>query len=262
MSLDAPLLPLALVAAAGGQGSGKRAVHATSSAATVAALLRKNALLKRREWGQLSCGICGLPPLCPFALFCEVLLPIGLVLFLWWARDKCVSSGQCVAITVEGWGGEVPPGSKSTTCNPAARMGDGTSVTCEPWSDQFSYSHTSTDTGWRGEAQLGEAAPGRRHHGGGQDRGSANFYDILMSATENEERISLSVSDAADIPKVEAMRSWIHENWYPGGLGPCKQHEDDPERPCEHTYWKGFGNITLEKVYLEEDLDAYLADVN
>lgn len=74
----------------------------------VRALLHKNRLLKQRQWCSLSCGCCGLPPFFPTSLFCELLLPVGLVLFLWWARDKCVSSGQCVGITVAGWGGDVP----------------------------------------------------------------------------------------------------------------------------------------------------------
>ena len=51
MSLDAPLLPLAPVAAAGGQGSGKRAVHATSSAETVAALQEHLPPAPKSHWG-------------------------------------------------------------------------------------------------------------------------------------------------------------------------------------------------------------------
>jgi ABC-type Na+ transport system ATPase subunit NatA len=266
--MDEPLLPLAPVAPDGKPGRSA----GSSSSSSVMALLRKNRLLKQREWGQLSCGICGLPPLIPFALFCEVLLPIGLVVFLWWARYKCVDSGQCVAITLEGWGGDVPPHSRSTTCNPNAKLADGTTVTCAPWSQAFDYSHTQQDTGGMfpgppdslddGDG-AGPFGPGRHHHHGmdgmGGGKGSANFYDVLMSATQNQQRIALSVDHADDIPKVQRLRSWIDSNWYPGGAGPCMRQSPDPEHPCaEQQYWLGFANITLDKVYLEPELDDYL----
>lgn len=260
--MQAPLLPVATVEPG---GKPRRARTESSTSSNVSALLRKNRLLKQREWGQLSCGCCGLPPLIPFALFCEVLLPIGLVAFLWWARYKCVDSGQCVSITLEGWGGDVPPRSTSTTCDPHAHMPDGTPVTCTPWTQDFQYSRTQDDTG------LGDtdAAPGHHHHfhGGGQNpgfQGTANFYDVLMGATQNQQRIALSVNHASDIPKVEAMRRWIHANWYPGGAGPCLQesHPFDPEQPCaQQARWLGFANITLEKVYLEDELLEYLGSI-
>ncbi len=264
--MEEPLLPLAPVA-------GEKGKSAASASANVRALLRKNRLLKQREWGQLSCGCCGLPPLIPFALFCEVLLPIGLVVFLWWARYKCVDSGQCVAITLEGWGGDVPPHSRSTTCDPTKHMPDGTSVSCEPWSQDFQYSRTADDSGGdfpgspgvdvgdgAGDA-AGPFGPGHHHHHHDDSmfQGTANFYDVLMGATQNQQRIALSVDHSSDIPKVEAMRSWIHTNWYPGGNGPCLRQSKDPLHPCaEQERWDGFGNITLEKVYLPDELEDYL----
>eukprot|EP01051_Picozoa_sp_SAG22_P022914 SAG22_NODE_5690_length_970_cov_18.195178_1_plen_119_part_00 len=71
-------------------------------------LIRQKLLLKRREWGSLSGGVCGCPAFCPCALFCELLLPIGLILFLYWAQGKCTASGQCELVRTAGWGSHMP----------------------------------------------------------------------------------------------------------------------------------------------------------
>jgi hypothetical protein len=183
-----------------------------------------------------------LPPFCPLSLFCEVLLPIGLVLFLWWARDKCVSSGQCVRVTVAGWGGDVPPHSTSTVCDPSAKLADGTFVQCDPWSDYFAYTQTAGYVDWDDGGGGGGGRGGRKRKGG-----AMSFFDVLLEATHEQQRVALVVSDAVDRPKVEAMRSWITDHWYPGGHGPCREFKHNCKVACctHPTRVDSFANITV-----------------
>ena len=99
-------------------------------------LIRQKFLLKKREWGQLSCGFCGCPAFCPCSLFCELLLPIGLVLVLWWAQGKCTDSGQCGLVRPAGWGAKMPEGDISLDCKSGLPRTGGVS-SCTAWTDQY-----------------------------------------------------------------------------------------------------------------------------
>ena len=103
-------------------------------------LLYKNRLLKQREWGKLGMGCFGLPKWMPTSLFCELLLPLGLVGFLWWAHNKCTSSGQCTQVVVAGWGGKMPPGvANDTMCRPGLPipLSPGDVSHCDGWSNHY-----------------------------------------------------------------------------------------------------------------------------
>jgi hypothetical protein len=125
-ALDEPLIPLQPVARTGQIGRGKQ----------LDTLIRQKFLLKKREWGQLSCGFCGCPAFCPCSLFCELLLPIGLVLFLWWAQGKCVDSGQCELVRPAGWGADMPAGDTSLNCESGLPISGGVS-SCTAWTDRY-----------------------------------------------------------------------------------------------------------------------------
>jgi ATP-binding cassette subfamily A (ABC1) protein 3 len=281
-SLRAPLVPLATApppaGGGGGGGDGRKGGH-PPRLHRVRALLHKNRLLKQREWCSLSCGCCGLPPWAPLSLFCEVLLPIGLVLFLWWARNKCVSSGQCVGLVVGGWGAEMsdrapPTIGQSTECSTHATMKSGAPAKCDHWTSYFQHSRT------------GICAPRDDGPSGHHLRHAASFLDVLRQATHNHYegrlpenmnqlkpreqieggvKIALSVESPEQVPSVRRMRNWIHENWYPGQF--CQ--DPDSQASAEHTmncdgwrcdFWLGFNDVTMEKIYVGDDLDKYLED--
>jgi hypothetical protein len=248
-----PVLPLQTVAPSRPAAGNKAPPPLTN----VRALLHKNRLLKQRQWCSLSCGCCGCPPFFPVSLFCELLLPVALVLFLWWARDKCVSGGQCVDIKTAGWGGEVPGTAHhitdSTVCNPRAKMPDGTNVKCDPWTNHFMHTRSEfcplsgSDRAWDTHSC-----------GGGQSMGSGDFFDVMLRVAHDREFgtvIGLSVDEPAMLPRLETMREWIHANWYPRT---CLYR--DPERCHGGTsHDVGFGNVT--KTFDSAlSLEEYLGD--
>eukprot|EP00929_Paragymnodinium_shiwhaense_P115857 TRINITY_DN8500_c0_g1_i3.p1 TRINITY_DN8500_c0_g1~~TRINITY_DN8500_c0_g1_i3.p1 ORF type:complete len:2086 (-),score=492.32 TRINITY_DN8500_c0_g1_i3:221-6478(-) len=171
---------------------GRSAQHARH----LGALLKKNGVLKRREWSATCC------PMCPFAACCELLLPIGVLALLWWAKDQCDSGGQCKVPILAGWGGNMPAAGSnySIECkeglplDPPAATPFGPSKTpsslegigyskCKAWSDVY--------------------------------RRPIMFLDVLAYLHWTGDRLALAVEDPSDKPKVEKMRDYISTHWHP-----------------------------------------------
>lgn len=198
-------------------------------------LIRQKLLLKKREWGNLSGGCCGLPAFCPCSLFCELLLPIGLILFLYWAQGKCESSGQCELVRQAGWGADMPKGDLSLECKTGLPMGGDAGVSsCQPWTDRY--------------------------------RPVKDFYGQILSLRKGcgadpklHARIALAADPGVNHEAVETFRQWVDTNWYPTreltrfpnpDYWDC--NEDKPRKVL------GFANATMPTIYSSQELQSYL----
>ncbi|CAJ1347857.1 unnamed protein product, partial [Effrenium voratum] len=146
------------------------------------ALMRKNLLLKKREWSAQCC------PWCPFAACCELLLPLAVLALLWWAKSECASNGQCQIPILEGWGGRMPKTMKSTTCQEGLPLED----------DAGSWLMRSYCNLWT-KYYLTPRDP----------------VTVLSYLHWSGERLALAVEHPEDSAKVERFRDTITAEWFP-----------------------------------------------
>jgi hypothetical protein len=77
---------------------------------TAAVVLRKNLLLKQRQYGNTCRCCCGLP--LPLALLMEFVMPMTIIGFVSWLKTL-----TNIDVTVTGWGGDSPTSARSTECH-------------------------------------------------------------------------------------------------------------------------------------------------
>jgi len=231
-------------------GAGTGAVPRVASSRHFLALMRKNRLLKKREWSAQCC------PWCPLAACCELLLPIAVLALLWWAKSECNGTGQCELPVLEGWGGRMPEKNKSTTCVEGLELED-------PYSHLAS--HSSCDS-WT--AYLLEPL---------------DFGVVLSYLHWTGERLVLAADNAADLPKVEQFRQAVTTEWFPdinltnipciplerNLLGKLETEiipgkvENTSTLPCMKKkvnpgILPGFANLTHSKILTSSELDDYM----
>ena len=153
-------------------------------------LIRKNLTLKQRQYATVCKCLC-LP--CPFALAMEFFVPVLIIGFV--SYLKTLTDVDVVPV---GWGGDVPTGSLDTECKA------GVQYQWDPLLTAFftganAQLRTSDCTGF--ENLMTQPEP---------------FFSHLANIHWYENaRIGLAADDPADLPKVQAFRRWISENWYP-----------------------------------------------
>lgn len=241
---------------AGSAAAAGRAAAPLASGRHGAALLRKNTILKRRQWSATCC------PLCPLAACCELVLPLLVLVLLWWAKSECLKGDQCNIPVRAGWGGQMPKSNHSTECVEGLPL--------DPHRPS-GFSHCEAWTQKRNTALP--------------------FHEVLAYLHWSGKRLALAVHNPADIPKVEAMRDFIAEQWYPATWYaniPCKNLEhpvfslsqieegaafhnvNKTRLPCEghgllpldlpHPGWlPSFANLTHPTILTKYDLDEYVS---
>ncbi|CAL1153289.1 unnamed protein product [Cladocopium goreaui] len=212
------------------------------------ALMRKNRLLKKREWSAQCC------PWCPLAACCELLLPIAVLALLWWAKSECNGTGQCELPILEGWGGHMPEKNKSTVCVEGLELEASSSLASRSYCNAWTH-------------YLLEPV---------------DFGVVLAYLHWTGERIVLAADHASDFPKVEKFRKTITEEWFPDLYLkniPCVPLERDllgkleteimpgkaenKSLPCMKKkvnpgILPGFANLTHPKILTSSELENYM----
>ncbi|CAK9049012.1 unnamed protein product, partial [Durusdinium trenchii] len=214
------------------------------------ALMRKNLLLKKREWSAQCC------PWCPLAACCELLLPIAVLALLWWAKSECSRTGQCEIPVLEGWGGLMPKENKSIICEEGLELAPPSSTRlskrsrCDAWTEHILH--------------------------------PVDFYVVLSYLHWTGERIALAAEKAADVPKVEQFRETVTAEWFPDinmTNIPCIPLERDFLGKIESEVMQikenrstlrcmkekinpgvlpGFANLTHPKIFTAAELESYM----
>lgn len=229
------------------------------------ALMGKNMILKKREWSATCC------PWCPFAALMELVLPMGILALLWWAKTKCNNGGQCVLPVLAGWGGQMPSDNKTTTCTPGLPI--------------------YTDVNGRSELTGHSTCKSWTQY---YDR-PIPVLDILAYLHWSQKYLALAVENPDDASKVEHVRQEIHRRWHPdvemkdipcvnleGDVVNFTRHKKQPmpgpspfknysnyshDLPCRaHPrnpgVLPGFVNLTGSKIYSADELQQYLDSEN
>lgn len=156
-----------------------------------AVLLRKNLLIKRRQYASTCQCCCGIP--LPLALLMEFILPMLIIGFVSWLKTLTDTD-----VIVDGWGGDTPTHSRSTQCVA------GTSYFWNPaltsaWSGATATRRTTDCTPFNELVTVPRP-----------------FFSFLaMLHWYDDAKLGLAVDRAQDVPKLQLMRRWIADNWYP-----------------------------------------------
>ena len=157
-----------------------------------AILFRKNALIKKRQYASVR--RCLKVPV-PMSFLMEYIVPVLVVLLVTWLKTLTDFD-----VITDGWGGDTPTGSRSTTCVRGLEY-------------RFNPALTSAAglTGVERSMRTTDCTP----------------YSVLVTQPEPffkwvslfhwtwDARMGMSADREEDVPKLQRMREWISANWYP-----------------------------------------------